>query len=61
MPMPNRDVQQLRDDVSRERDGAMSADLLTLLRDRIATHFYDELCILDRIARAILRETMHLS
>ena len=33
----------------------MSDDLLALLRYRIATRFYDQPQVVDRIARAILR------
>jgi hypothetical protein len=34
----------------------MSAELLALLRYRIASRYYDEPAVLDQIARAILRE-----
>lgn len=33
--------------------GGLSHDLLELLRQRIASHFYDDVRVLDEIARAI--------
>lgn len=40
--------------------GALSRDLLALLRQRIAAHFYDDARVIDEIARAIVRLPMHL-
>jgi hypothetical protein len=39
--------------------GGLSHDLLALLRQRIATHFYDDARVIDEIARAILLLPMH--
>jgi hypothetical protein len=40
--------------------GTVSDDLLTLLRHRIATHFYDDVRIIDEIARALVRLPLQL-
>jgi hypothetical protein len=39
----------------------LAEDILVLLRQRVASYFYDDIRIIDRVARALLKERMHLS